>query len=480
VGILLTPFIIKSLGDSEYGIYTTIGVLIGTFSLLDFGLNNTIIRFVAKYRAEHDKKGEENFLAITMIIYLFISTIVLIVGYIVYKNLDNYFQNLTKDELEIARKMFIILTLNIAIGLPGGAFTAICLAYEKFVFPKAINIARYILRSVLVIFVLSYGGNSIALVILDTIFNLLIIIFTILFVYNNIKIKIRLHNFNWKFIKVIFKYSVWIFVYGIVAQFQWRLGHIALGSLTTPEVLAVYAVGLMLGGYYGAFSSAITSVFLPRATKMTVEKASPEVLTNEMIKIGRLSFMVLLFILTGFILFGQQFVFLWVGETYEQSWTIALLIMLAYTIPLTQGFTGPLIEAQDRVAFKSLTYLHSLLFGTILGYFAALEYGALGMISGTILGWIIAQNIMNIYYHKVMNLDIIRFFKEIAHKIIPTVFLIIFIGLCINYIPGKNWVNFIVKGTLYFFTFFFLMYSLGMIPYEKSLFKNLLLKLKNR
>ena len=78
VGLLLTPFILNHLGKEEYGVYTTIGALVGTISVLDLGLNNTIVRFVAKYQAEKDKKGEENFLATTMIIYFCISLLSLI------------------------------------------------------------------------------------------------------------------------------------------------------------------------------------------------------------------------------------------------------------------------------------------------------------------------------------------------------------------------------------------------------------------
>ena len=78
----MTPFILNHLGKSEYGIYLTIGALVGTISLLDFGLNNTVVRFVAKYRAENDRKGEENFLATTMLIYLIISSLVVIIGII--------------------------------------------------------------------------------------------------------------------------------------------------------------------------------------------------------------------------------------------------------------------------------------------------------------------------------------------------------------------------------------------------------------
>src|SRR5699024_12765278 len=85
--LILTPFIIRNLGDSEYGLYMLIGAFVGYIAVLDFGLGNTIVRFVAKYRAENDKKSEENFLYSTFIIYSMISAVILLIGVILYFNL---------------------------------------------------------------------------------------------------------------------------------------------------------------------------------------------------------------------------------------------------------------------------------------------------------------------------------------------------------------------------------------------------------
>src|SRR5690625_6333705 len=58
--LILTPFIIRGLGDSEYGLYMLIGAFVGYIAVLDFGLGNATVRFVSKYRAENDKIKEEN------------------------------------------------------------------------------------------------------------------------------------------------------------------------------------------------------------------------------------------------------------------------------------------------------------------------------------------------------------------------------------------------------------------------------------
>ncbi|MCB0426820.1 MAG: oligosaccharide flippase family protein, partial [Mangrovimonas sp.] len=222
VGLLLTPFIIRQLGDSEFGLYTMIGSFVGYIAVLDFGLSDAVVRFVAKYRAEKDKKGEENFLANTMLIYLVISTLVVLVGTVFYLNMDSVFQNsLTANELVQAKIMFAILVFNLAISLPAGSFTGICFGYEQFAFPKSAKIIRYISRSVLVVALLLLGGKAIAMVILDTVLNIVLDAVLIWYVFKRLGVKIKLHQYNFKLVKNIFSYSLWIFVFVIVSQFQW-------------------------------------------------------------------------------------------------------------------------------------------------------------------------------------------------------------------------------------------------------------------
>lgn len=482
----MTPFILNKLGKEEYGIYITVGALVGTISLLDFGLNNTVTRFVAKYRAEKKQKEEENFLATTMLIYLVISLIITLIGIGFYGYLDNYFTKMDSDQIKIAQTIYVIFIFNLAVGLPGGALTGICYGYETFVFPKSLNIARYIMRSITVVAILSLGGKSIALVIIDSIFNLLIILTTAFYIFNNLKVKIKLHQLSLKFIKEIFSYSTWIFVFALVALFQWKAGHWVLGRIALPSVLTIYGVGIALGTYYGAFSSAISSVFLPRATKMAVNNASGEELTTMMIKIGRISFIILMYILGAFILFGNQFVYLWVGkelgiEGSHEIWIIALIIMIGLTIPLIQYFGTSVLEAQGRIAFKAIIYLIFLIIGTIIGAYFAKQYEGIGMVLCSVLGMVAAQFCLNFYYAKVVKINILRFFKEVFNKTFFVIILIVTISNSFNYISSSyGWINFLLKAVSYSLVYIVSIYYFGMIKSEKRLFSTPIEKIINK
>lgn len=480
IGLLLTPFIIRHLGNDEYGLYTLMGALIGYISVLDLGLNNTIVRFVAKYRARQDKQGEDNFLATVMLIYAAISAIIVLFGIGFYFNLDSVFEKLTPRELAKAKIMFAILIFNLAITLPGGAFTAISSAYEHFVFPRALNMIKYCVRSLMVVGLLMLGGDSISIVLLDTVVNIVAIGLNAYYVLRILKARFRLRHFEKPLVKEIFKYSVWIFVFAMVGQFQWQSGQLILGVISRPAAVAIYGVGILLGTYYGAFSTAISGVFLPRATKMTVLEASGKELTDMMTRIGRFSLIVLLLIFGGFLLYGRQFVNLWVGDHYKDSWIIAIIIMFSYTLPLVQAFANSILEARNMFAFKALIYISLIALGTAIGAWLVQFYGPVGIIYGSAGGWILSQAIMNFYYHRVIGLHVLRFFKQLSRGLLPVFLVILLLGYGIDLVPGSGWGNLILKLSAFCGVYALLMFKLGMNASERATFTDSVPFLKKR
>ncbi len=475
VGLMLTPFIINRLGDAEYGLYVLIGAFVGYLTVLDFGLNNTIIRFVSKYRADKDKVGEEQFLGTIFIMYGVISLSVMIIGAMLYLNIEYIFENsLSTEELEKAKVMFVILIFNIAISLPGGAFVGISSGYEKFVFPKIANIIKYLLRSIMLISILYLGADAVGIVILDTIMNILLISVNAYYVIHILKVPVKLHKGNSELLKEIFGYSVWIFIIAISQQFQWNVGQLVLGILTNTKVVAIYAVGILLGGFYGAFGSAISGVFLPKATQYVISKKSSVELTDMMIRIGRISLIILLYFLGEFVLYGQEFIVLWIGDNYIDSWFVALLIMLVLTFIFIHSFGNSILEAKKMIRFRALFHLASLIIGTFIGVLLVDEYSISGMITGIVVAMFINQIVMSIYYKRKLHLDINRFYNEVIKGIFISFILILVVGYLINFIDGVGWLFFIYKSILFTMTYVILIYHFGLNLYEKEIFLNLI------
>ncbi|MFK5879319.1 MAG: oligosaccharide flippase family protein [Flavobacteriaceae bacterium] len=480
VGIGLTPLILSSLGQSEYGVYMLVGSLIGYLALFDFGLNNTTIRFVSKYRHEKNKDKEEAFIATNLGIYICIAFIIVLVGLMGYTAIDHFFlEKFTVHELYSFKVMYIFMLLNMIWLIIRGAFSGIIMAYEHFIFPKALNFVRILVRVIAIIILLKSGGKAIGIVLIDTAFNLIILITYFGYIHFKLPVKFKFSKFNKKFINKIFSYSIWIFLGAVMDQLYWRSGHTILGIKSTTAEIAVYAISILFVSYYMTLSSAISGLFLPRATKMYVNKATNSELTELMIKVGRIQWFVISYMLFGFIFFGRQFIKLWIGDGYEDSWVIAVIIMIPLTIPSVQNVGNSILEAYNLHARKIQVNTFFAVISVIVAIYLVELYDAIGIAiassSSIILGQIIYNNF---YFKKRLGLNMQAYLKSMLKGNIFSVLILIIIAYLLNFITWNNtsWLNLGLKIFLFITSYTILNYLLAMNSYEKNIVKTLILK----
>ena len=70
VGLLYTPYMLRMMGQSEYGLYSLVASVIAYLTVLDLGFGNAIVRYTAKFRAE--KKTEEQYEMFGMFFLLYL------------------------------------------------------------------------------------------------------------------------------------------------------------------------------------------------------------------------------------------------------------------------------------------------------------------------------------------------------------------------------------------------------------------------
>ena len=182
IGFVTAPLLINNLGKSEYGAYQMTAALIGYISVLDLGLHNAVTRYVARYLAIKDKRSEENFLAISLGIFGIIGILILTVVGIIYVNVASiYRSSATAEEIEIIKKLLLVMGINLAISMPGAVFSSIITAYEKFIFSRSCATTKLIARFGLLLVVMSMGGKSLSVVMIEEVCVFRILIFAFRF-----------------------------------------------------------------------------------------------------------------------------------------------------------------------------------------------------------------------------------------------------------------------------------------------------------
>lgn len=69
VGLLYTPFMLRMLGKSEYGLYSIAASVVAYLTILDLGFGNAIVRYTAKFRAENKQEEQYNMFGMFFLLY---------------------------------------------------------------------------------------------------------------------------------------------------------------------------------------------------------------------------------------------------------------------------------------------------------------------------------------------------------------------------------------------------------------------------
>jgi len=415
VGLAYTPFMLRCLGQNEYGLYSLVSSVIAYLTILDFGFGNAIIRYTSKFRSQSKLKEQWNLFGMFLIIYSIIGVIAFCGGLALYFNVDVLFdRTMTQAEIDQAKTMMLLLTFNLGITFPLSIFGAIISAYENFVFQRIINILRILLCTGVMIGLLLIGYKAVAMVVVNTVFNVLTLVINLVYCFRKLKIKIQFVDFDWSFIREIGTYSFWIFLNAIMDKIYWGTGQFVLGSVSGTVAVAIFSVAIMLQQMYMQFSVSISGVLLPRLTSMVTQHSSDKSISDVFIKTGRLQCIVMAYILCGFIIFGQSFINIWAGSDYADSFVVTILFFTSLFIPLIQNTGITILQARNQMKFRSLLYLGISVVSLAAQIILAKSMGAVGCAIAIAGALVFGQGlVMNIYYQFKQRIEIIRFWKEI-------------------------------------------------------------------
>lgn len=481
IPFIYTPIMLRILGQAEYGLFSLASSAVSYFSLLSFGFGSTIIRYISKYRAESDIESEEKVFGFFLVLYCALALLVLICGAVIAYNVEPLFnKGLTASELNKMKILIMIMTFNSALSFPLSVYSSMVVAHEKYIFRKLLDMVSTLLAPIANLVALYLGYASVGMATAATIIQFVILPLNVFYCYRIINIKPIFAKLPKNLIKEMLGFSLFIFIGTLVDMLFWATDKVILGMLAGSVAVAIYNVGSTFNTMVMNLSTSISGVFTPRVTGMVVKEASKEELNSIFVRIGRIQFIIIALIVSGFTVFGQSFIKLWAGPGYSGAYWIAIMTMFPLCIPLIQNMGLTIVIAQNKHQFRSIVYLIIAVANVIMTYISVPYFGIYGAAACSCIAYIIGQGIiMNIYYYKVTGLDIPLFWRNIFKMaIIP----IIMTGACLffnNFITINSWKIFLCGVVVFTLIYAILMYLFSFNQYERALFGGILKKVKH-
>ena len=479
IPFLYTPIMLEILGQAEYGLYSLANSVVGYLSLLSFGFGSTIVRYLSKYRAENNKEAFEKTYGFFLVLYGILAVAVIIGGIIISSNINSIFdKGLQTDEVQKMKTLVLIMTFNVAVSFPTSVFSSVVIAYERYFFRKLMDIVTTIAAPIGNLVVLYLGHASVGMTLVGTgiqIFTLSIFIF---YCYQVLQIKPRLAKMPRKLFGEMIGFSTFVFIGSIVDMLFWATDKVILGMLASSVAVAIYNVGGTFNNMVMSLSTSISGVLVPKITGMVVTNTNKSEWTELFIKVGRIQFLVIALIVSGFSVFGQVFIQLWAGVEYADAFWVAVLTMFPLAIPLIQNTGLSIVIAQNKHQFRAIVYLVIAILNVFTTYWIVPYMGIIGAALCSCVSYLLGQGlIMNIYYYKVTGLDIPLFWKNILKMSIVPVMMMVFGLMLKQVVVIDNWISFLIGVMIFTVVYSILMYRFIMNDYEKDIIRKPLKKI---
>lgn len=471
VSLIYTPYMLRLMGQSEYGLHGTASSMISYLSLLSFGVGGAYIRYNARCRAVNDVEGERVLNGSFMLMFSVLAALVLVCGSMMVlfsEYLVEY--TFTNQEIHRLRILMIVGIIGTALTFLSNTVMMTIIAYEKFIFLRVTHLITSIVTPIANLIALYVGGRAVALSVVTLMISIACFFAYFVYAWRVLKFRFTFRGIQPALFKEILIFSSFLFLGSITDQITNATDNVILGAVSGTTAVAIYAVGANFRTYFLNFSTSISAVFTQRVHAIVAANGSDAELDEVFRRVGRIQFYILSLILIGYISIGHDFICLWAGPDYSVSYLIGLMLMLAVFVPLFQNVGLEIQKAKNKHKARSIVYLIIALANVAMTIPLAKIWGGTGAAFATMICMIAGNTLfMNWYYAKHVGLDIVGFWKAIA-SILPGLIIPAAVGFVINrFWRLDSYGDILIAIVLITGSYCASIWCVSMNPYEKQL-----------
>lgn len=451
-GLILSAFLLRTLGDTEYGIYQTIASFANCLVLLEFGMGTVIVRNISMCRGRGAETQELQrnistiwtmtwglcglIAAVSVLFYLVIPTI--------------YAESMSPNQTAYAQRIFVFITGYLIMSFLLQTLNGVILAHEHYAYTPILTTVRTVVRMVLLIVILMQYRYAILIAVVDMTVNGACLAVSYGFCKKKLSIKLLPGVCDKVILRTALPLCLAIFLQAIVNQASQNAAKFLIGITMSPESVTLYSVALYIFSIFASLTTIPVSMYAPEVTRKVGAGLEGKELAGEIVEPCRLTALIGGMVLFGFVAVGRQFVGLLYGQAYLQAWYIAILLMVPVYINMVNGVLVNVLDALNKRMSRSLVLIVSTGVNIVLTIFWLDRWGLMGaaaaMALSTLLGQVLA---MNVYYHKVLRIPVLWLFRQAFRGIWPYLIIGCAAALAVGQVIPGQLVSFLVSGCLF-------------------------------
>ncbi|MBL0946725.1 oligosaccharide flippase family protein [Brevundimonas sp.] len=473
--LVFTPILVGALGQEGYGLFSIVGALAAYFYMIDFGMNDGVMRFFVRHENTPDER--RRFLKQMLGFYAGLGLLVAGATYAVHGLAPALFgASLTGPQVALLQDMIIAVGAGAVVMVAFNPLGALLSAMERFVFLRLLEIFTAVTSTLLTVVLLWQGFGALMVVIVMSGALVFQVAARLIYIVLVLRIPVGWSWPGWSRLKPVALYAAPIFVSVMVEQIYWKLDNLIIGAVLGAAPVALYAIGTTFNKHLMSFGTAISRVMAPEIIRQADSGADAPALNSLLIRVSRLQALFLLLVISGLALFGARFIDLWLGPDYGLAYTILLIVLIPYTLELIGNARNILLQVKSLYWHRSLMILAIACLNIPLTIVLLNLWGVVGAAISTGIGLMVGYVAVAILLQVKLGLDMGRYFRELARGLGRVLAVCVPVGLALNHWMIGGWTGLFLCVAIYTPLYAGLMLGIGMNPYERGLVRRVLTK----
>jgi O-antigen/teichoic acid export membrane protein len=389
VSILVMPFVVHSLGDRDYGIWTLVATFVGYYGVLELGLAPAVTRHLSRALGAADQESCNRVFNTSLRLYLGIG----LIAFLASGSLALLAPWLVHNPADVALFWKLILILGVSVGLmfPSRVFKGLLEGHLRFDLTGSLELLSLVLRTGLIFPVLFAGYGLLGLAWLSLLTSLPSMGLLIYFAYRELPF-LRFERQYWQrdTARSLFSYSFYSLIANLANILRFKLDSVVVAAYVGLTAVTHYRIGGVLTQYFFDLMSSAFGIF-PSVFSRQEGAKDFAVLEKTFLFASKLAVCVSSFIGFGLLAWGKPFLIRWMGPRYADSYLVMVILVIGVMVSLWQGPSISLLYGISKhkiyAIFNSIEGAANLLLSLVFVHW----YGMYGVALGTLVPMLLSK-----------------------------------------------------------------------------------------
>lgn len=422
VAFFLSPYVVHTLGDVWYGVWTLLLSITGYMGLLEMGVVVTTGRMVYFHHGRGEQDKVSAIATLSLLFFLGVGLVLFTGSWIFREELAQLIPDIPDDERALVGYAFAILSVNVALGLVNALFSVLLQAKDRFDLKNGTDVTVLLIRSAGTIAVLEAGMGiwGLVWVTLGTALTG-VLVMSLLAWRKGVWPRWNPSLINRGTLREITGFSAWAFLNQASIRIFLYTDTVIIGLISGSRMVTYYTIAFMLVDYGYTLAAQVTNAFIPSLGRLA-GAGDDAALRETLLRSVRLAAILGIPIMFGIFFFAQHFIGLWMGEAYAWAGALTSILIAGKVMGIINGPMGAAIWSVGNIKPLAIANIAGAVLNAVASASILLytDYGLHGVaVVSAITIFILNMVVVPIHGARLLNWPLVDYLAGLVRRWVP-------------------------------------------------------------